>query len=70
MGAVRVVPGAFAGVREDFVRVDEFLEGGRGFGLGDAGLDQFVGVALEGELLVGRADLVGSAVTAKAEDLV
>lgn len=65
-----VVPGAFAGVGEDLVGVDELLERGGGGSGGEAGLDELVGVALEGELLVGGADLVGGTVEPEAEDLV
>lgn len=45
-----VVPGALFGVGEDLVGVAELLELGVGVGLGDAGGDELVGVALEGDL--------------------
>lgn len=65
-----VVPGALAGVGEDLVGVEEGLEGGGGVGLGDAGGDELVGVELEGELLVGRADFFLGAFSRHAQDLV
>lgn len=39
LGAVGVIPGSLPGVREDLVGIEEGLEGGSGFGLGDAGGD-------------------------------
>lgn len=65
-----VVPGTLARVGEDFVGVDELLEGGGGLRLRDAALDELVRVALEGEALVRRTDFIGGAVAAEAEDFV
>lgn len=50
---MRVVPGTFFGVGEDFVSMDKLLELGGGFGLRKAGLNELVRVALEGQLFVG-----------------
>lgn len=58
LGSVRIVPRSFLGVGEDLVGVDELLKGGGGVFGGDAGLNELVGVALEGEFLVGGADFV------------
>lgn len=56
-----VVPGALFGVGEDLVGVAELLELGVGVGLGDAGGDELVGVALEGEFTVRGLDFIGGA---------
>lgn len=72
LGAVGVVPGALLGVREDLVGMAELLEGGGGVGGGDGGGGggELVGMELEGEALVGGADLVLGAVAMDSQDLV
>lgn len=50
---VGVVEGAFFGVGEDLIGLLKLLELCGGFGLGDAGLDELVRVALKGEAAVG-----------------
>lgn len=65
-----VVPGALFGVGEDLVGVAELLELGVGVGLGDAGGDELVGVALEGEFTVRRLDFIGGAAAVETQDLV
>ena len=64
-----VVLGAFAELEKDLVGIDELLEGGSGDG-GDTRCGEIVRVALEGDFLVGRSDLVSRTVAVEAEDLV
>ncbi|OAY84172.1 hypothetical protein ACMD2_09824 [Ananas comosus] len=77
LGAVGVVVGALLGVGEDLVGMAELLErgGGRHGGVvggcgGGRRRRRLVGVKLESEALVGRADLLLGGVAAHAEDLV
>lgn len=61
-----IIPRTLFWVGEDFVGTNKFLERGGGVGGRGAGLHKLVGVALEGELFVGAANLVLGAALGEA----